>query len=135
MILMIDGRTDIIQYYSQWLENRFNEVGFLNVSIEEISLKNFSDKCKHVTVRSSFRIYDVYYVAPYPGYTIIITVSSLNQEIKEKYSDQIRKILDSLKYKTDLIVINDMDEYLSNYNKFKYVIDLKNDSNSQIDDD
>ena len=25
---MIDGRTDIIQYYSQWLENRFNE-GFL----------------------------------------------------------------------------------------------------------
>lgn len=28
MILMIDGRTDIIQYYSQWLENRFNE-GFL----------------------------------------------------------------------------------------------------------
>ena len=30
MILMIDGRTDIIQYYSQWLENRFNE-GFLYV--------------------------------------------------------------------------------------------------------
>lgn len=28
MILMIDGRTDMIQYYSQWLENRFNE-GFL----------------------------------------------------------------------------------------------------------
>lgn len=28
MILMIDGRTDILQYYSQWLENRFNE-GFL----------------------------------------------------------------------------------------------------------
>ena len=28
MILMIDGRTDIIQYYSQWLENKFNE-GFL----------------------------------------------------------------------------------------------------------
>ena len=25
---MIDGRTDMIQYYSQWLENRFNE-GFL----------------------------------------------------------------------------------------------------------
>ena len=28
MILMIDGRTDIIQYYSKWLENRFDE-GFL----------------------------------------------------------------------------------------------------------
>ena len=25
---MIDGRTDIIQYYSKWLENRFDE-GFL----------------------------------------------------------------------------------------------------------
>lgn len=30
MILMIDGRTDIIQYYSLWLENRFKE-GFLYV--------------------------------------------------------------------------------------------------------
>ena len=30
MILMIDSRTDIVQYYSQWLENRFNE-GFLYV--------------------------------------------------------------------------------------------------------
>jgi len=30
MILMIDSRTDIVQYYSKWLENRFNE-GFLYV--------------------------------------------------------------------------------------------------------
>lgn len=30
MILMIDSCTDILQYYSQWLENRFNE-GFLYV--------------------------------------------------------------------------------------------------------
>ena len=30
MILMIDSRTDIVQYYSRWLENRFNE-GFLYV--------------------------------------------------------------------------------------------------------
>ena len=27
---MIDSRTDIVQYYSRWLENRFNE-GFLYV--------------------------------------------------------------------------------------------------------
>ena len=35
---MIDGRTDIIQYYSQWLENRFNE-GFLYVRNPAYPLK------------------------------------------------------------------------------------------------
>ena len=35
---MIDGRTDIIQYYSQWLENRFNE-GFLYIRNPAYPLK------------------------------------------------------------------------------------------------
>lgn len=38
MILIIDGRTDILQYYSQWLENRFNE-GFLYVRNPAYPLK------------------------------------------------------------------------------------------------
>ena len=107
------------------IENRFNEVGFVNVKKEELKLNNFEKKAIHVTVSSSFRLYDVYYVEPYSGYTIIISVSWLNQSIKDKYSNQIKTLLDSLKYRTDLDVISDMEEYNTNYNTFKYVIDLK----------
>jgi len=107
-------------YYN--LKEDLGTYGVIVSKEEEVKLNHFDNKGKYIQTSGNGKLYDLYYIPTFPTETMLITIAYASNEDKTKYEDNVKKVLDTLKYKEDIDIINDPDEYTNNINKFKLPI-------------